>query len=89
VGDELLFDKIPRQLDALCLVQLAGDGEFDLPGELSIFPLLGRLDRIPQSFAFAELFGSVVQGHHFGVGDTGLAREIMVAVETPVIEPGS
>ena len=40
--DELAFDKVSRQIDALCLVQLARNGELDLAGQLGVLPLLGR-----------------------------------------------
>ena len=73
-GDHAAGDKLPLH---------------KIPGKLSILPFLGRLDGIPQSFAFPEFFGSVVRCHHFGVDDTGFAREVVTAVQTLVIEPGS
>ena len=85
--DELPFDKVARQFDALCPCQLAGDGELDLAGKLGIFALLGRLDRIPKTLALPKLFGSVVRRHHFGMDDTALVGEVVIAIQALVIEP--
>lgn len=44
---ELLGDVAMEPLQMLPVIELAGQAEGDLPGELGIFTLLGRLDGIP------------------------------------------
>ena len=85
--DELALDKIPRQFDALFLIHLARNGELHLTDQLGVLPLLGHLDRIPQTFALMEFFGSVFPRQYFGMNDTALAREIVMAIQPLVIEP--
>jgi hypothetical protein len=49
--DELLFDKLAGERDALRLVHLARNRELDLAGKLRVLALLARLDLVPQGRA--------------------------------------
>ena len=51
---ELGLDEVAGQFDALFPRQFARDGELHLAGKLGILALLGRLDRIPKTFALAQ-----------------------------------
>jgi hypothetical protein len=92
VGDHALFDelglgKLPRQLDALFLGQLARNGEFDLAGKLRVLALLGGLDRVPELFPVGEFLRRAFRQQHFGMDDPVLVGEVMVAVEPLVVQP--
>ena len=52
--DELLFDELAGELDALLLVQLARDRELDLAGKLRVLALLAGLDLVPQRRAIIQ-----------------------------------
>src|SRR3546814_5205125 len=49
--DELLFDKIAGELDALLLVQLARNRELHLARQLRVLALLAGLNLVPQGRA--------------------------------------
>jgi hypothetical protein len=87
-SDKLSLDEVARQFDALALVELAGEGELDLAGQLGILPLLGRLDRIPQTFPLPKFLGSAGGRHHLGINDTALVGKIVMAIETLIVKPG-
>ena len=84
-GDELPLDKVARQFDSLALVEFTRDGELDLAGKLGVFPLLGRFDRIPQTFALPEMLGNAGGRHHLGMDDA-LIGKIVMAVEPLVVK---
>lgn len=63
--DELVPDKVPREINALGLIKLARNGELDLAGKLGIAPLLASLNRIPQALPFVELFGRILWRQNF------------------------
>jgi len=85
--DELPSDKVARQFDSLALVEFAREGELDFAGQLSVFPLLGRFDRIPQTFALPELLGNAVGRHHLGMDDAALVGKIVMTIEPLVVKP--
>src|SRR3546814_6012810 len=47
--DELLFDELAGELDALLLVQLARNRELDFAGKLRVLALLAGLHLVPRS----------------------------------------
>jgi hypothetical protein len=49
--DELLFDELAGERDALLLVQLARNRELHLAGKLRVLALLAGLDLVPQASA--------------------------------------
>lgn len=87
LGDKFPFDEIPRQFDALAFVQFARNRELDLAGELGVLAFLGGFDRVPKRFTFPERIGNALGRYHLGMNDAALAHEIVMAIETPVIEP--
>ncbi len=82
----LVGDKLAGERDALLLRQLARDGELDLPTELRVLSLLGRLDFVPQGLPGAQPLGRSGGQHHLGMDDADLVREVVVTVEPLVVQ---
>ena len=85
--DHLALDKVAGQLDALRLVHLAGNGELDFAGELGVLTLLAGLDRVPKGGAVRQVLGRAIRQHHLGMDDAALVREVVVAIQPPIVEP--
>ena len=85
--DELPLHKIPRQLDAIGLAHLAGNGELDLAGELRVLAHFDRFDIVPQLRPVAPFFWRAIGQHDFAVHDAGLVGEIVVPIKPRIIEP--
>src|SRR3546814_2836749 len=85
VIDELSLHKVAGQLDSLLLRHLARNRELDLARQLRVLAKLGRLDRIPESFAIGEMLGRAVRQHHLGVNNARLVREIVVPIEPLIV----
>ena len=72
--DEFGPNKVAGKFDALCLRHLAGDGEFDLAGQLGIFADFERFDIVPEPFAIAPCLRRTLRQHHLGMDDAALCQ---------------
>ena len=73
--DEFCPHEVASELDSLSFGHLAGKREFDLAGQLGIFPDFERLDIVPQAFAVAPRLRGVLRQQHLGMDDATLPEK--------------
>ena len=73
--DEFAPNEVAGEFNALRLRHLARNGEFDLAGQLGIFPDFERFDIVPQPLAVAPSLRRILRQHHLGMDDAALCRK--------------
>jgi hypothetical protein len=84
---EFAPNEVAGEFNALGLIHLARDGEFDLAGKLGVLADFERLDIVPQPFAVAPKPRRILWQYHLGMDDAAFAGKIVAAIKPLVAQP--
>ena len=83
----MIVYELTHELDALFLVQLARQGNFDLEGGLPVFAFDARFNGVPKCFTLGQLGGHVTRQPDLFVLDVTLAGVVVCFLFAHIGEP--